>query len=93
MKLSMFCVYDKKVCVFDPPVTFRNEEEVIRYLRRMLRGPGDSTVKSFPEDYEMYEVGSYDDSDGSIVPLSPVRFVCRLDGLKPDPAPECEPNG
>lgn len=37
----------------------------------------DNHMNRYPSDFELYEIGEFDDSTGVLVPVSPPRLVCR----------------
>jgi hypothetical protein len=80
MELQLYSLYDKKTQVFTPPMSFHNDEHAQRDLRNEITSKG-GLVAKFPEDYELYNVGSWNDHDAAMGVLSPVRLVCRIDSL------------
>lgn len=88
MIMNVYCVFDKKTSVFFPPFTSATDASVCRELTLQLRKGG--PISEFPEDYELYCVGLFDDTDANIAPGVPPRFVCRLDSLRASPNGEAQ---
>lgn len=74
MILKVFSVRDMKAEAFLQPF-FSNS------IGAAIRAFGDAANKSdspffaHPEDYVLYEIGSYDDSDGMLTAQSPVKML------------------
>lgn len=67
---------DHRVGVFHPPHFFRHEGEALRMLENMVNNP-ESLVYKVPQDFAIYEVGSYDDASGVFEPLKAPRHVAE----------------
>lgn len=80
MELQLYSVYDKKTQVFSPPMTFHNDEHAQRDLRNEITSKGGMLAK-YPEDYELYRVGSWNDYNGKLEAVTPTILVCRVDTL------------
>lgn len=63
--LKMFSIRDTKGEIFNPPFFARSHGEAERQFHRAAMDP-QTTISQFPEDYDLYYLGEYDDFDGSI---------------------------
>lgn len=66
MKLKIFSVYDSKVCAYDRPVYCERPAEAKLSINEAAKNP-DSTFYKYPGDYTLFEIGTFDDSNGAIV--------------------------
>lgn len=75
MELKMYSIRDAKSEVFNPPFFNKTHGEAERNFQ-MLCNDEKSNVAKFPEDYDLYYLGSYDDNSGKCAPLdSPHHLV------------------
>lgn len=74
--LVMCSVRDRAVDTFARPFFVPNVKMAIRSFSDEINRADDSNpLFVHPEDYDLYEIGSFDDSDGSVVWLKP-KMVC-----------------
>lgn len=64
---KMYSVRDSKSNAFNPPFYAINEETGLRSFAQLVLDPA-QTVSKFPEDFDLYHVGDYDDESGKISP-------------------------
>lgn len=67
MQKFFYSVYDSKAKVFSNPFTSVNHLTATRDFNRAANDPS-SDISKFPEDYTLYEIGSFDDVLGILVP-------------------------
>ena len=65
MKKMIFACLDVKASAFGNPFTSTNRGTAIRDFANAVRDTG-SQVNKNPEDFMLYEIGSFDDSVGLI---------------------------
>lgn len=67
--LLIFAIKDEKTGGFLKPFSSLHNEEVIRSLKSSISNarPGD-TIAEFPEDYSLWVVAQFDQSNGKIEP-------------------------
>jgi len=75
---TIYSVFDKKTAVFCSPFVSHNDLTAIRDFTSACRDPA-SVISKFPEDYELYHVGDWDDDTGDIV--AGRRFVVAAASL------------
>lgn len=76
MQLKMFSVRDQKAQIFNPPFYAHTPGEAERNFTRLAKDP-QSTINQFPEDYDLYEIGSYDDQTGHVQSLDTPRHLVK----------------
>lgn len=84
MVLKLFCVYDSKAGYYDKPFLMRSTGEAIRGWENIVNDASTQFNKN-PEDFTLFELGTYDDSTGRIVQLPALHSVSTaLSVLKRD---------
>lgn len=71
--MTLCSLYDKKSCTFTPAVAYDSIATAHRAFIGLLAA-GDSTPAQWPDDFDLYRLGSFDSSSGI---------------LTPDPRPSC----
>lgn len=66
MIVKYYSVFDTKVGAFMPPFAARSDGEAMRSFGDAI-GDGKSQFAAHPEDYQLFYVGSFDDSSGLFV--------------------------
>lgn len=83
MKLFMFSVFDRASKVFAKPFCDVSEASASRALSGEVNSSGsDSLLSKHPDDFDMYNIGTYDDSTGAVEPCEPVLVVRAKDLVK-----------
>lgn len=72
--LKMFSIRDAKAEVFNPPFFSRTHGEAERSFDQLVMDPK-STVSQYPEDYDLYYLGDYDDLNGKFSPEPTPKHV------------------
>lgn len=67
-----YSVRDAKVESFSTPFYKKSEGEALRDIQRLVNDKS-TNVGMFPEDFDLYFVGEFDDSDGKFIPAVPVH--------------------
>jgi hypothetical protein len=65
MKLRLYCIYDRKMNVYFPPITATNEEHAKRKFSEIFNTTN-SLYLNYPEDFEVWFIGYFNDSLGKI---------------------------
>ena len=74
MKLIVFSVYDEKAKIFHQPFYFNQRGEAVRTFQDLVQDQK-SVISKHPEDYKLYQLGTYDDNTGNIVSLPQPEFI------------------
>lgn len=71
MLYTMVTIKDAKANVFTPPSFFRHAGQAIRAfidtIRQGTAGPDAALMHRYPGDYDLYEIGTFDDETGETV--------------------------
>lgn len=84
MELVVCAVFDEKVKAFHPPMFVRESSVCVRWAMSELANPSTDFAK-FPEDFTLYELGSWNDKSGEFTghqsPEPVVRFAVLVNDL------------
>ena len=69
MKLKLFSIYDSKAKNYDRVITLRTTEEAIRSFSYSINDEKHQ-YSTYPEDFVLFELGTYDEDTGMIEPYS-----------------------
>ena len=85
MILNMYSVFDVKSKIYHPPQFCHNQEHALRYFSMQFKDTN-SVMAQYPEDFQIFHVGQYDDSTAEIQPMFPPDFTCYVsDIVKKEP--------
>lgn len=68
MKLQVYSVRDAKSEIYNMPFYGQTHGEAERSFVTVVNDPK-SSINQFPEDYDLYHLGTYDQKTGILVPL------------------------
>lgn len=75
---QLFAFFDDKAMYFMPPVAAPNAASMMRSLRAAAAENVDAPFVRHPNDFILYEIGTFDDStglvDGKVVPVRVATF-------------------
>lgn len=80
MKSIMYSVYDKKTMYYNSPFIAVNQGDAMRHVMDVLTR--ENTFSKFPDDYELYEVGTFKDENGAVCGKAENIFICSLRTLR-----------
>lgn len=86
MELKMYSVRDQKGGIFHPPFFKRNLGEAQREFHRLTNNK-DSMLNMFPEDYDFYFIGDYDDTHGTFKLVDTPQHLEKAINLVQKPGP------
>lgn len=78
MKTGIYAFKDTKIG-FMQPFLQQNQSVAVRTLR-MAANDEHSQIKNMAEDIQLYQLGTYDDETGEIVPI--VKFIANAIDFK-----------
>lgn len=82
MKVKMYSVYDVKAKVHQYPFQSHNNFTAMRTFQATIQ-KADTMLAAYPEDFNLYLLGEFDDNSGIIVPMEKPEYVCpALDFVK-----------
>lgn len=73
MIVKIFAIHDSKAKNFGPPFTYLTIDQALRGFEDAVNRPG--ILQDHPNDFTLYEIGTYDDSDSSLLSLTPIRLL------------------
>lgn len=83
MELMIFSIYDNAAKAFLQPFFAPTVEAAIRMARSVVSDPNHQFAK-YPEDYTLFEIGLFDQGDGSITAAAAPHSVAPLITLVPE---------
>lgn len=76
MVLKVFSIRDAKAEVFNTPFFQKTHGEAERNFRTIVNDEK-STVNKFPEDFDLYYLGDYDDNTGKMETIDSPQHVIK----------------
>lgn len=74
MKTQAYSIYDRKALVYHLPFYALNDAVAVRTLSDVVADP-QSMFSRHPNDYVLYQVGEFDDGNGTLTPTVPAVHV------------------
>lgn len=87
MKYAMFTIHDSKAQAYITPWFLPEVGQAVRAFGDCVN----SDTHQFglhPEDYTLFEIGEYDDSNGECTPTQKLSIANGMDVLKPKTQPD-----
>ena len=78
--LHLYAFKDKKIKEFTPPTFALNDDEFIRQASSIVNF-SNSLICKFPQDYDIYYLGSFCKTTGNIISCEP-ELICSCSELK-----------
>lgn len=78
--LALFSVRDLKAGTYGQPFALANRQVAMRTFSTWVLNP-ESFFSKFPHDFELFEVGSFDQLTGEFYSLDTPDYVCRASDL------------
>lgn len=72
--MILVSVFDKKAAVYWAPQTFPHNVGAMRAFSQAFQNP-ESNLAKFPEDFDLYIVGVFDEKSGQVDPVIPPNFL------------------
>jgi len=79
VKLNAYATRDSKADVYNKPFYMSTHGEAIRAFHSACKKEG-SSLHEFPEDFNMYFLGTWDDQSGEFETCKPLHLASALDG-------------
>lgn len=76
MELKMFSIRDAKAEIFHPPFFKKTHGEAERDFTTLVRDEK-TPAHQYPEDYDLYFIGTYYDDSGKMSPLPSPQHVVK----------------
>lgn len=81
MLLKAFSIRDTKAEVFNTPFFQKTHGEAERAFKR-LTADQQSMIAQYPEDYDLYYIGEYDDQTGKLITIDSPQHLVKAVQLK-----------
>jgi len=78
--IGIYSIFDKKALSYSAPFFVPNELVAMRSVGSAVADKS-SLLGQYPEDYDLYEVGSWDDQAGAVIPKGP-KFLINCATMK-----------
>lgn len=79
MILKVFAVYDSKALLYDRPFFVNTVGSAVRAFSDAVQDKN-AVFAKHPGDYQLYEIGNYDDCSGLLTALIPMKLLgCAAD--------------
>lgn len=73
--MILVAVYDKKSSTYAGPICFEHMSHALRSYVQFARQKPDASQVQFSEDYDLYDVGSFDAISGVVTPCLPASYL------------------
>lgn len=80
--MQIYVLHDKKAKIYGVPLATRNEVEMVRNITTVVNIHDDSMLYRYPDDFDLYLLGTYDDNTGTITLLSEKEFILNCLSVK-----------
>lgn len=81
MEQKMYSIRDAKAEIYHVPFYNKTHGEAERNLKQLLNDEK-SSISQYPEDFDLYYIGTYDDQTGVIKALATPQHIVKAVALK-----------
>lgn len=90
MIIKMYAIYDRKTQIHHCPVYAHTTGHILRVIGDMVADP-QSPFHLHPDDYQIWEIGTYDDATAHVMTESPHLISSLTDLVNPVTSPNYQP--
>lgn len=83
MEYKVYSLFDSQVKAYMQPFFMRTKGEAVRALMQLL-GDSNTNVAKYPQDFILFQIGTYDDETGLIQPNAPESLGVAIEFKKED---------
>lgn len=80
MKQKVYAIVDKKVNAFNSPIVTANDDVMKRMVHDTIM-QGDSLLAKYPSDFDLYDLGEFDNESGKFTNNDIPKLLCNLKAL------------
>lgn len=91
MITKIYSIFDDKAKVYNKPFHQLNEAVALRACKDLLEDPT-TEINRHPEDYVLFELGTYDDNIGGYELIKGKKIMFRFSELQIEPTYEIDPD-
>lgn len=84
MTLKIYTIYDAKSMTYETPICWRARGEAIRWYQDLINDPK-SKLYHHPEDYDLFELGDYDQLKATLTPYKSSVPLGKATEFKKEP--------
>jgi len=88
MLKQMYAIRDNVACFFNNPWMAQNQEHAQRLTADAVNKDPHSAMAEHASDFQLYQMGTYNDGDGSICTENCPRRICVLSDLTKGDTPQ-----
>lgn len=81
MQLKVYSIRDSKGQMYNTPFYFHQHGQAERFVKQNLENP-ESMLSRYPEDFDLYYLGDFDDATGKIEALDTPQHLYKAVDLK-----------
>lgn len=81
MNKKLYTVRDVKTGIYEVPLAQISHGEAERTFQSLLKD-SNSKISKYPEDFELYYLGDYDNLTGTVIPNSSPQFIMNGAAVK-----------
>lgn len=85
MLRKVYSLRDSKAQIYNEPFMQHTHGEAERTIRASLKKP-DHLIAQYPEDYDLYYLGDYDDNSGTFKVLDTPQHIVKVVQLTQSPS-------
>lgn len=74
--MNVYSLLDRKLRLFGQLMVERNDFGIQRGLADGIKSNSEALLSKHPDDFDLYQVGEFDDESGRMDAVSPPRLVC-----------------
>lgn len=74
----LFSLLDTKTGIFGPLMDCETAASAVRNIKTFLNSGEKSMFSMYPEDYELFQLGDYDKTVGTVIGLEAPLRICSL---------------
>lgn len=82
MILKMFVIFDRQTEIHHPPLYAHSVGHILRIVGDIFKNP-ESPFHAHSHDYQLFEIGTFDDANAAVLPLDPPHLICSGTELNP----------
>lgn len=75
MKLFCYAIYDSAARAYGRPWFQPNDGLAIRAFQALVNAKEETDVSLYPDQFTLFQIGEYDDTEGVIVPREPLNSL------------------
>lgn len=78
MNLNIYAIRDNQVAAFSQPFYSQTNGSALRAFSDHVNENG-TPANKHPQDFDLYQLGTYDDQTGAITSMTPVRIGSAIE--------------